>query len=278
MPFPYSDDALHQHNPIDASARNSFYGPFSSTPRGIFNGQLQNNSYSNWANVINSLAVQSSPFEITLHGNANGNNVTINASVKQTENVSSSNLVAHFIAVETVNYAGRNGITIHKNVMRKMFPSSSGKSFSISLNQTVQLDELTTLNTLWDLNNLGYLVFIQDSQTKTVYQSEFITYNNLITTDVEDEVVMPSNYFFSQNYPNPFNPTTTINYELPEANYVQIKVYNLIGKEVAILADEQKQAGRYKLTFDASGLPSGVYFYRIEAGTHSETKRMILLK
>jgi Secretion system C-terminal sorting domain/Outer membrane protein Omp28 len=278
MPFPYSDDALHQHNPIDASARNSYYGPFSSTPRGIFNGQLQNNSYSNWANVINSLAVQSSPFEITLQGNANGNNVTINASVKQTENLSSSNLVAHFIAVETVNYAGRNGITIHKNVMRKMFPSSLGRSFSISLNQTVQLDEVTTLNPLWNLNNLGYLVFIQDSQTKIVHQSEFITYNNLIATDVEDEVVVPSNYFFSQNYPNPFNPTTTINYALPEANNVQIKVYNLIGKEVAILADEQKQAGRYKLTFDASGLPSGVYFYRIQAGTYSETKRMILLK
>ena len=195
MVFPYSDDALYQHNPTDASARNSFYGSFSSTPRGIFDGQLQNNSYSNWANAINGLAAQSSPFEITLQGNASGNNVTINASVKQTENVSSSNLVAHFIAVETVNYAGRNGITFHKNVMRKMFPSSSGRSFSISLNQTVQLNEVTTLNAVWDLNKLGYLVFVQNSQTKTIYQSEFITYNNLITTDVENEAAITKQLF-----------------------------------------------------------------------------------
>jgi hypothetical protein len=213
-----------------------------------------------------------------LQGNASGNNVTINASVKQTENVSSGNLVAHFIAVETVNYAGRNGITLHKNVMRKMFPSSSGRSFSISLNQTVQLNEVTTLNAVWDLNKLGYLVFVQDSQTKTIYQSEFITYNNLITTDVENEAAMPSNYLLSQNYPNPFNPTTAISYELPEADYVRIKVYNLIGKEVAVLVDEQKQAGKYKLQFDGSGIPSGVYFYRIQGGSYSETKRMILLK
>ena len=88
----------------------------------------------------------------------------------------------------------------------------------------------------------------------------------------------PSNYLFSQNYPNPFNPTTAISYELPEANYVSIKVYNLIGKEVAVLVDEQKQAGKYKLQFDGSGIPSGVYFYRIQAGSYSETKRMILLK
>ena len=144
----------------------------------------------------------------------NGNNVTVNASVKQTGNVSSSNLVAHFIAVETVNYAGRNGISLHKNVMRKMFPSASGRSFSISLNQTVQLDEVTTLNPVWDLNQLGYLVFVQDSQTKTVYQSEYMTYNSLITTDIETETNLPTNFSLSQNYPNPFNPSTTINYEL----------------------------------------------------------------
>jgi len=288
MQFPYSDDALYQHNPTDASARNAYYGPFSSTPRGIFDGQLQNNSYSNWANVINGLAVQESPFEITLQGSLNGSNVTVKASVKQTGSVSSSNLVAHFIAVETVNYTGRNGISLHKNVMRKMFPGASGRSFSISLNQTIKLDEITTLNPAWDLNQLGYLVFVQDSQTKTIYQSEYMTYNNLITTDIETETNFPANFSLLQNYPNPFNPSTTINYQLPEASYVQIRVFNVIGKEVAILVNEQKQAGTYKLNFSATGisassgnsynLPSGIYFYQINAGKFSETKKMILLK
>ncbi len=278
MVFPYSDDALYQHNPTDASARNSSYGPFSSTPRGIFDGQLQNNSYSNWAAVINSLAVQSSPFEITLQGNASGNNVTINALVKQTENVSSGNLVAHFIAVETVNYAGRNGITLHKNVMRKMFPSSAGRQFPISLNQTVKLDEITTLDALWNLNQLGYLVFIQDSHTKTVHQSEFITYNNLITTDIRTENTVPANFSLSQNYPNPFNPSTKISWQSPVSSWQTLKVYDVLGNEVATIIDEYKPAGSYEVNFNAKQLASGIYYYQFKSNDFIEVKKLILMK
>lgn len=278
MAFPYSDDALYQHNPTDASARNSFYGPFSSTPRGIFDGALQSNSYANWGSAINNLAIQSSPFEITLQGTAASNNVTIKASIKQTENISLSNLIAHFVAVETVNYAGRNGITLHKNVMRKMFPNSSGRSFSISFNQTLLLEEVTSLNAGGDLSKLGYVIFIQNSQTKTVYQSEYVTYNQLITTNVESDISLPIGFSLSQNFPNPFNPSTTISYQIPEAAKVEIKVYNLIGKEVAVLIDEQKPAGKHSINFEASQLPGGVYFYKITAGRYAETKKMILLK
>ncbi len=83
--------------------------------------------------------------------------------------------------------------------------------------------------------------------------------------------VLPEHYLLSQNYPNPFNPTTTIKYELPKAAYVRLVVYDILGREVKVLVDEQKEAGNYTVKFDGSDLPSGVYFYRITF-TNSDSK------
>ncbi len=85
-------------------------------------------------------------------------------------------------------------------------------------------------------------------------------------------------FFLSQNYPNPFNPITTIKYSIPEDNFVTIKVYDINGKEIRTILNEFKMAGFYTITFDASGLSSGVYFYSIYSGKYTETKRMVLLK
>jgi hypothetical protein len=85
-------------------------------------------------------------------------------------------------------------------------------------------------------------------------------------------------YALGQNYPNPFNPTTTIRYELPHASRVSLKVYNTLGQEVATLVNETKPAGVFTVTFDAGGLASGVYFYRLQAGDIVQVKRLILLK
>jgi hypothetical protein len=95
---------------------------------------------------------------------------------------------------------------------------------------------------------------------------------------VEDEEVVPDIYSLSQNYPNPFNPSTTIKYSVPQSSFVKIKVYNTIGQEIAELVNQELQIGNYEVTFDARNLPSGIYFYRIEAGNFVETKKMILLK
>lgn len=85
-------------------------------------------------------------------------------------------------------------------------------------------------------------------------------------------------YDVYQNYPNPFNPSTVINYQLPERNLVTIKVYDILGKVVKTLVNEYKDQGRYSVPFDGSGLASGVYFYRLEAGSFVSTKKMLLLK
>lgn len=92
-----------------------------------------------------------------------------------------------------------------------------------------------------------------------------------------------TNYELSQNYPNPFNPETTISYKVQAASKVILKVYDLLGKEVATLVDQYKQPGSYTVAFNVKtrhgvSLQSGVYFYRLQAGSFSETKKMILLK
>ncbi len=89
---------------------------------------------------------------------------------------------------------------------------------------------------------------------------------------------MPSGYSLSQNYPNPFNPVTTINYSIPERSFVVLKVFDVLGKEVAVLMSGEKNPGYYSVRFNAGGLTSGIYIYRLQANGFAETKKLILLK
>lgn len=89
---------------------------------------------------------------------------------------------------------------------------------------------------------------------------------------------IPDRFELSQNYPNPFNPTTTIAYSLIEPTQVSLKVYDMLGREVTTLVDEYKEAGEHKVEFNANGIPSGVYFYRISAGELTDTRKMTLMK
>lgn len=98
------------------------------------------------------------------------------------------------------------------------------------------------------------------------------------TTDVNDQADVPTEFNLNQNYPNPFNPTTTISYSLPTNGFVTLKVYDILGKEVATLINEEKQAGSYTTNFDASGLASGTYIYRLTAGSSIQIKKMTLIK
>jgi len=95
---------------------------------------------------------------------------------------------------------------------------------------------------------------------------------------VEDVDAVPEKYNMAQNYPNPFNPTTTIAFDLPQAGPVVITVFDILGKEVAILSNTYYEAGSYNLTFDAKELSTGVYFYTIHAGSFSMTRKMMVLK
>lgn len=89
---------------------------------------------------------------------------------------------------------------------------------------------------------------------------------------------LPTKFSLSQNYPNPFNPATTIKYDLPVSGFVTLKLYNLLGQEVATLVNQEQKTGEYIVDFDASNLASGIYMYSIKAGNFSLAKKMVLLK
>ena len=105
-------------------------------------------------------------------------------------------------------------------------------------------------------------------------------YDNYIpeTVNVNYLPPLPEYYYFGQNYPNPFNPTTQINYELPVSGLVTLKVFDILGKEISTLVNEEKQAGKYQVDFSSAGLSSGIYFYTLTSHNYSKTKKMIVIK
>jgi len=97
-------------------------------------------------------------------------------------------------------------------------------------------------------------------------------------TDVNDSKDLPNDFSLSQNYPNPFNPSTTIKFSLPVSGSVTLKIFNLLGEEVAQLLHGEMTAGLHTVQFNAGLLPSGIYFYQLQSGNSIETKRMLLMK
>jgi uncharacterized lipoprotein YddW (UPF0748 family) len=115
--------------------------------------------------------------------------------------------------------------------------------------------------------------------------SESFGFKTEVTTDVKDDLGLPTKYSLNQNYPNPFNPSTTINFSLPYNGFVTIKIYDVLGKEISTIINNDFAAGYYDVNFDASALSSGIYFYQINVqsaeaidGNFVETKKMLLLK
>lgn len=110
----------------------------------------------------------------------------------------------------------------------------------------------------------------------------FLEFNNIFgvfTTSVRQiDDMTPVAFELQQNYPNPFNPSTTIRYNLPQAGFVNLKVYNALGEEIAILINKEQASGVYEVTFEAINLPSGIYFYRLESAGFVSTKKMMLVK
>ncbi|MFC2085294.1 T9SS type A sorting domain-containing protein [Bacteroidota bacterium] len=128
------------------------------------------------------------------------------------------------------------------------------------------------------LNGINFI----DSETGWAVGGNKIlkTTNGGITTSVEETETksVADNFYLSQNYPNPFNPSTKIKYSIPKQNIVTLKVFDVLGGEVATLVNKEHSQGNYEIEFNGNNLTSGIYFYRLIAGNYIETKKMILVK
>ncbi len=134
---------------------------------------------------------------------------------------------------------------------------------------------------MWAIGYKWYQEISEDNwqqESELYYWGDFQT-GTLIVTDISpNELEKVNIHSLSQNYPNPFNPTTVISYSIPQIEYVNITIFDLLGNKVATLVNEQKYSGNYEVNFDAAIYPSGTYFYQIKTESYTNTKKMILLK
>jgi hypothetical protein len=105
-----------------------------------------------------------------------------------------------------------------------------------------------------------------------------LVYKAVLTGVATESSNLPLRHSLSQNYPNPFNPSTTIRYELPKASQVSLAVYDILGRRVSVLVNDKRDAGVHEVKFDGTRLTSGVYFYRLQAGSFVETKKLVLTR
>jgi hypothetical protein len=213
----------------------------------------------------------------------------------------------------TVTGSGPFGVPVHKRIVQlvveEVVPVELVSFYALADQNSVNLNWTTAT----ELNNRGFEVersiksqnqlewvtvgFVEGRGTTTEAQNyNFIDRNidagsyfyRLKQMDfdgtyeysqrVEVEVLRPLDYALEQNYPNPFNPTTTINYSIPQAGAVRIALYDVLGNELKSIVDTYQDAGRYEVLLDASGMANGVYYYRIQSGEFTSTKKLMLMK
>lgn len=167
--------------------------------------------------------------------------------------------------IEINDYHTRNSVYTISSALPITIPSFGTETISVKFRPTSEQDYFDDLHLRWNKENerIAQVVSLSGSSDPNSF------YNN--------EGQLPD-YFLSQNYPNPFNPVTRIQYALGNRQFVSIKVYDLLGNEIAALVNEEKPAGRYEINFNGSRLPSGVYFYQLSSGNYVQTRKMVLLK
>ena len=159
---------------------------------------------------------------------------------------------------------------------------------TVSTNGIIPLQGKSEVNFKWVLPNglpaypKVYAILDQENAITEIHDNNNKGFNILGSSSVsgidDSENHIPGTYVLYQSYPNPFNPTTTIKYSLPNSDIVNLKVFDILGREVAVLVNEYKPAGTYAAEFNASEFASGVYFYQLQSGNFVETKKMVLMK
>jgi hypothetical protein len=199
---------------------------------------------------------------------------------------------------KTFKFDAQNTMTVKSVEVKSWLATNIMATFHIELriqdsliakwDQIISRD--ATYREYYHTKQVGYSLRKGDSIVYKIYGNNFwspegglrgVNYVKLTgegVVSVQSAGATPTEFLLSQNYPNPFNPSTTIMYELPKGSYVRLVVYDMLGKEVSTIVNGTRPAGTHTVQFDGSGLPSGMYLYRLVAGDFVTTKRMILSK
>ena len=177
-----------------------------------------------------------------------------------------------------ISYSVDYGVTFSTPEIAYGIPNDENYWPNIAAVETEPGANLATVHFIsyWD-EIPGTFILGENSQSPGIWKYNTFSFS-YTPVSVEREGVIVDNFELEQNYPNPFNPSTTIKYSVPEKSDVLIRVYDILGEEVASLVNTTQEAGSYEVNFDASNLASGMYIYRLNAGTVSLTKKMMLLK
>lgn len=157
-----------------------------------------------------------------------------------------------------------------------LFFNDAFRTISCSMNYLLPFDR----NEVYPMKYKGLRFRIDDKASSgTIYVDNIkVTYPELTSVEKDINVHLPATFRLEQNYPNPFNPETSIGYQLDRADKVQLDIFDIRGKYVQTLVSEYQSAGRYRVRFNATYLPAGIYYYRLKAGSQIETKKMVLIK
>lgn len=210
------------------------------------------------------------------------------------ENLGSA--VIRFDSVIPIELISFNAVLRNNSIQLNWSTASESNNRGFEIQKSSIVDEtshnLSEENQIWEtvgfINGKGTsteqqnYTFVDENLKpgKYSYRLKQIDFNGKFSFSniVEVSVELPLQFLLDQNYPNPFNPSTKIIWQSPVAGHQTLKVYDVLGNEVATLVDEYKEPGKYKIEFDASNLPSGVYIYRLQTDAFTNTKKMILLK
>ncbi|HZW40007.1 MAG TPA: T9SS type A sorting domain-containing protein [Ignavibacteriaceae bacterium] len=180
--------------------------------------------------------------------------------------------VVYIDTVQLIKFYKKDSIVIESDTL---YGLRTINTFDYKFNIPVDLDLLR------NGYGLNYKLCVRDKQiipeTRCYPDTGYYICNYDNTTRVKENKIV-TDFSLEQNYPNPFNPSTTIKYTLPKQGLVTIKIYDVLGKEIAQLVNEEKQSGEYEVEFNGSSLSSGIYYYKIQAGEFVQTKKMVLMK
>ena len=281
---------IENHNGDDyandySNARNSYYG-ISGYPTAIFDGLEKvvggnhtTSMYPTYLPIYEARAAIRSAFSVQLYGeNTSGNHYDVTGMIYKLGPTSVENVVLHIVVTESHIPESWQGQEHLNFVTRLMLPDENGTIVDVLGNDYIEVNESFTIHENWLTENCELVYFLQNTDTKEILQGGKVMVSDLIGVGIREELA--ENGVAIQNiYPNPFSNETNIHFSLAASENVSIKMHDMTGREVAVLANEVMTAGDHKVVWNAgSELPDGIYFCTISTASHKLTQKVMLIK